>query len=87
MPPKHDHYGLISEELEKLMTPSYLEDLFPDKWEHLAGLTHNYALVMGGKVPNHKVDIFKEYNKMLLTLPIAQSQQFLPFIQKAASLS
>lgn len=86
MPPAFDHFGKVSEELEAQVSPIYLEDLFPNQWEHLAGLTHNYSLVMNGEQPCYKKERFVEYNKQLLTLPINQCPDFVKVIRKSASL-
>ena len=85
MPPQFDHFGKISEELEAQVAPVYLEDLFPNQWEHLAGLTHNYSLIMDGGVPNHNVPRFGAYNRDLLKLPVSQSPQFHGVILNAAN--
>lgn len=85
--PSHDHFGKVSEELEAQVAPLYLEDLAPGRWEHLAGLTHNYSLIMDGGQPNHSVERFVQYNQQILTLPVIQSPQFVVILNKAAKSS
>ncbi len=85
-PPKFDHFGLVSEELEAQVVPHYLEDLVPGRYEHLNGLTHNYALLMLGKEPNFRRERFKEYNKEVLELGIEIAPEFKGFVEAAAKM-
>lgn len=83
-PPKYDHFGLFSEELEAQCEPKYIQDVVGSNWEHLAGLTHNYSLIMDGHSPCYMIDRFAEYNKMLLELDIDHSPEFIKIIESAA---
>lgn len=89
-PPEHDHFGCIWKDLQRLgYSALLLEDLgfkSPVDWEHLAGITHNYTLLMTGSVPCYQVERFKEYNQYLLALDIEQDPRFLQVIQQASEL-
>lgn len=82
----YDHFGKFYLELLKLgVTPKLLEDYgyaSPKDWEHLAGLVHNYDLIMQNLPPNHRVERFIQYNRDQLTLPIVQSARFIIVMQK-----
>ena len=83
-----DHFGQFSRELEALVPTVSLEEIGFKRdvdWEHLAGLTSNYYLVVSGGKPNHNPDRFVEYNKQLLDLPVTQCAEFFPYIKKAAN--
>lgn len=90
-PPEWDHFGKFWMDLRDIgEEPILLEDLgltSPRDWEHLAGLVHNYTLLMQGKYPNYRVERFAEYNRECLTLGMEQSSEFLQYIEKAGKLS
>jgi len=86
-----DHFGQITEDLIKAdISLHELERDFsfvqPRDWEHLAGFSQNYHLILVGQIPNFKLERFVEYNKYLLTLPVNHWSKFLPMINKAVSL-
>ena len=89
VPDQCDHFGLFSKEIEALEVPTYLEDIglaTPTDWEHLAGLTSNYLLVMSAQKPNHNVERFAKYNQICLELAVEQSTIFRNYIKLAAGI-
>ena len=89
VPDKYDHFWTFSKELEELATPAYLQDLGltqPEHWEHLAGLTSNYSLLLYGGKPNHNVKRFAEYNKKILECSSKQHVEFERIVRRAAAI-
>jgi len=86
--PEWDHFGKISKELEDINeVPLLLPNTgfkTPTDWEHIAGLTHNYSMVVKKQSPNYQPERFREYNRELLSLDIEQCPEFLSIIRKAA---
>lgn len=82
-----DHFGQVSRELEALCQPLLLNQWNPTGWEHLAGLNHNYHLLISGKPPVYQAERFSEYNKTVQKCARAHASPFYNIIDAAAKLS
>lgn len=86
-PPHWDHFGQIEVDLKLLNCPiAELEEMnftSPDDWEHLAGLVHNYTLLINNQPVTYHLERFQEYNKEVLSLDIETVQEFINIINKA----
>lgn len=71
-----DHFGIFTEELERLCEPTLLGSLMVGYY-HMQGLTHNYSLERQGMDIGYKPDEFYFYNKRAITLQPRQSEGFL----------
>jgi hypothetical protein len=88
--PHWDNFGKITVDLDNQNVPyQTLEELgfsSPGDWEHLAGLTHNYTLLIRNEPITYQKERFIEFNRQSLALDIPQDPVFGVFIKKASQL-
>ena len=72
-PPLYDHFGKLTQEVEKLGPKAH----FIDKgWQHMAGLSHNLRLVEEGGLPNYKPLEFDTFARESLLVTVPQNETF-----------
>lgn len=82
-----DHFGYFSQSIAEKTDHKSLEyfGLFEGyDWDHMAGITHNYNLVIQGQEPNHKQGQFMILNREILARQLDTPAGFLDVIKKAA---
>lgn len=74
-----DHFGLFVNELQQITNGAILS---PERYMHLAGLSHNLSLIERGEAPNHNVIQLKAYLEGCLKLDVPVHDNFIGMINK-----
>lgn len=69
IPNRGDHFCMLTDDLHSLEWD--YDQLPPDRYIHLAGLSHNWRLLSNGEQPNHQVEAFKDYLRSCLKSSVA----------------
>lgn len=86
-PPLYDHFGLFTKELCELGTHATLLNLGCTDWEHLGGLSFNYAVFLEGRPEAlHNPARFISYHREILGLDVQHIPQMLNLIKQCAEL-
>lgn len=88
-PPISDHFGLFSEDLEKICPAVDLNDigLVTNKdWFHHSGLSQNYVLAERDQVPNYDIPNFLVYNANSRECEVEQDPRYVALTHRVERL-
>jgi hypothetical protein len=76
-----DHFGLLQEDIERL---SMSVAIIPrNYYEHMAGVSHNFHLIISGESPCYKSDEFCDYLRRSLLVNVPLHEEFIKIANKA----
>jgi hypothetical protein len=73
-----DHFGQIQRDLEN-MSNGLIQS--PDRYTHMAGLSHNMRLLYCGEAPNHRAQDFADYLKSCMKVTVSLDERFKKLIE------